>query len=239
MAFALAQSNHTKGTLATATPTGTYSGLAFPSNVTAGSLLILAVCYDQGATVTGITGGGTWAIIGSRQNDSTNGQNAEIWYCANATGGATTPVIAYNSASTGFGGASLVIAEFTGVLAASPLDTSNTAKAFATSSTSTDGNTSNNITPAASGELIIGCYQGTAGVAPTLTAGTGFAIGPNEPGTAGATGATALEYKTGASGAQGSPFTSNKSTDRYTVQIAAFKAGGTTYTKAGFGKEGV
>jgi len=228
MPYALLQTNHAKGTLNTATGVGqTYNGLSFSNSVAPASLLMLSVCYDQGATVTGVSGGGTWARVGTSQNDPTNSQNAETWYCANATGGSTTPVITYDSGSTGFAAAALVIAEFSGVRPVTPLDVSNTAKAFATSATGTDANTTNAVTVSIADSLGVAIYLGTAGVAPTITEGTGWSMGIAEPGTVGLTGATVLIYRSADPGSLTGTFTSNLNTDRYTGQIAVFKPTGT------------
>jgi hypothetical protein len=222
MAYALVQSNHTKG--------NTLGSLAFPGAVTAGNLLELAISYDAGATITTVTGGGTWVRAGTSQTDAGNGQKAERWYCLSATGGATT--VTWNGNPNGVG---VVIKEVSRSDAQSwTFDTANTAKAFGSTSTTANAETSNSITPAAANEYLSASIYDQSGTAPTFTAGTGWTLDVTEPGTAASTGAVAFESKTGGSGAQSATFTVNKTGDSYTVQIAAFgpalSGGGTTDT---------
>lgn len=199
------------------------STLAVPAT-TAGSLLVFAISYDpSGGSMSGITGGGTWARIGTAQFDSGNSQNAELWYCPNATAGVTS-INPGAGLTTATNGQARVYCEFSGVATSTPLDTQDTTKAFFASSTTTDAETSNNITPAASGELIISAIYDQTGTAPTFTPGTGWTLGRAQPGVAASTGAVALEWKVGVSGAQHSTWTINKTGDSVTVQVAAFKA---------------
>lgn len=178
--------------------------------------MIFATSYDAGGGAASPAGGGTWARIGSSQTDGNS--QVSTWFWALCTSSVTsitgTPTLADAN----------VFVEFSGNAAASPLDTQNTAKAAFSSTTTTDAATSNNITPAASGELILSAIYDSQGTAPTFTAGTGFTLAKAEPGTNGVTGAVAVEWKTGASGSQNATWTINKTGDTITVQIAAFKA---------------
>lgn len=213
MGYSVLQTNHDKSS-------STIASLAFPGAVTAGSLLVMAISYDAGQTINAVSGGGTWARVGTSQLDSGDGQRAEWWYCQNATGGATT--VSWTTAGgPDPSGAAVVIAEISAVATAPALDAQDTTKAFAAGSTTADANTSNNITPAGSGELLLSAIYDQSGDAPTFTAGTGWTLAIAEPGTAGVTGAVALEWKTGGSGAQNAAWTTNQ-TGTITVEIAAF-----------------
>lgn len=65
------------------------TGLAFGSNVTAGSLLVAAFQMPSG-TSPAPTGGGTWATVLGAITGGQNGQSYSTWVCLSATGGATT-----------------------------------------------------------------------------------------------------------------------------------------------------
>lgn len=217
MAYALTQSNHNKEV----------NSLAFPGSVAAGSLLVFAACYADAGSITAVSGGGTWVKIGAEQTDSPNNQRGSFWYCKNATGGATTVT---PTVSGSFLARTLVIAEFSGVDTTAPLDVSNTAKAYGTTGTGTDAETSNSITPAGAGELIVAHLVDTGGNQGSISPGTGFTAGPVELGTGGVTGSNGLDWKSGGAGSQNATFTVGTGSHAYTVQIAAFKAaaGGST-----------
>lgn len=199
---------------------------AFDNNVSQGSLLVMGVQYAEiGGDNRIVSMGGNsnaYTEIGL-QRDTGNSQIAELWYSENANSGATSVQI--NPLHTGtneWAAVTVLIAEFSGVLTSGSLRTSDTTKAFASSSTTPDANTSNNITPTV-GDLVISLMQDTQGNAPTLTAGTGFSAGPVTSGLAGKTGAMCMEYKTASSSSSmNATFTSNTSGNNYTVQIAAF-----------------
>lgn len=221
MSYAVVQTNHANGG---AVSGATVTTIAYPGAVTANNLLVACMSYDAGDTAA-LTGGGTWTK-GGGQTDSGDGQKGEWWYAV-ATGGATTVTLA----SGGLHACAVVIAEISGVATTSPLDVADATKAFATLSTTTDANTSNNITPAAGSELLLSFIYDQTGNAPTFTAGTGWTLVAAEPGASGFDGATAMEWQTGTTGAQHSKWTTNKA-DTGTVQIAAFKAAGGGSTKS-------
>lgn len=212
VAYSLLQTNHNKG----ASVTGfTLSATA------AGSLIILATSYDATTTLTGISGGGTWAQLGA-QLDGGNGQNMATWYLQNASAGTTSFTFTITGGSD-LGACGWAAAEFSGVTqGGSALRTSDATKSFGVTTAVTDAETSFNITPT-TGDLLIATTCDQNGTVPTITAGTGWALAITEPGT-NATGAAAIEYKTAAtSSAQNATYTFNKVGDSYTVQIGAFK----------------
>ena len=213
MAYAVVQSNHTSNGGAA------FNSIAYGASVTSSNLLVLSASFDGGVTTLAPTGcTSAWNKIGSQLNGATN-QRVEFWY-ALASSGTTV------SLGATIGGAAVAIAEFSGVATSTPLDVSDCTKTFAATTTATDHETSTAITPSGSGELVVGCYQGAQGVAPTITAGTGYTLVCAESGIASTTGATAIEWKTGSSGSTTATYTVNLSTDRYTVQIATFLAAG-------------
>ena len=111
---------------------------SFPSATTGGDLLVLSASEYNGATnhITSITdtAGNTWTPVGS-YNVSGHNSNGELWYSANAK--PTTTVTTHNASAVSM---SFVVQEFSGVAAASPLDTfagtSNTGTAAASGSAS-------------------------------------------------------------------------------------------------------
>lgn len=212
MPYGLTQSAHNKEV----------NSLAFGVNVTAGSLLVFGGCYADAGSITSVGGGGTWVKIGAEQTDSPNNQRGSLWYAKNATGGATTVT---PTVSGSFLARTLVIAEFSAVDTAAPLDVSDTTKAYGTTGTGTDAETSNNITPAGAGELIVAHLIDTGGAQSSISPGTGFTAGPVELGTGGVTGANGLCWKSGGAGPQNATFTVGTGAHAYTVQVASFLAG--------------
>jgi hypothetical protein len=195
---------------------GTQSSFTCPAT-TIGNLGVLTLCYANNKTAS-VTGGGTWTRIGT-QNDAGNGQKVDFFYVI-FTSSTTTITTSSTDAVTG------VIGEWSSTLgwSGSPLRTSDTAKAFANTSTSTDAETSNSITPT-SGDLVVAGFGDTGGVQASITQGTGWTIADKELGVAG-TGASGLEYQTAAGGSQNATFTVGTGAHSYTVQIAAFAPGG-------------
>jgi|SRR5215469_7514207 len=204
MAGAFVQAAKSAGNAQTTGPTIT---------TTAGNQLFLVICYDNAGTVT-ITGGGTWGIVGTSQNDAGNGQKVETWFCGSATGGSTTPSLTGSHQAV-----TIVLAEFSG--GASTIDVSNTAKAFAANvvtsnavtptnggsqtATFTEGTTGHTSTvqiaaikdAVGTGEIIIGNFGDTSGTQASIGAGSGWTLPTNGDnlGVGGQTGATGFIYK--------------------------------------------
>jgi hypothetical protein len=158
--MALIQSRTATTTTATATVAQT-----FASNVTAGNLLIALVDTDSTGAVSGVAGGGTWALAQAQVWNFTQ-HSTEIWYCANATGGATT----VTATVTVNGDNTLIIAEYSGVITASPLDKAASAQSGdgVNSSPADSGNTA--ATTQAS-ELLIGAVACFSSSSQTATNG--------------------------------------------------------------------
>lgn len=129
-------------------------GITFSSNVGAGHLLTLTGgCFNQ-LLITGVTGGGVWAKAQGVLLNSGGAGSAELWYCLNATGGATTVTVTLSAVpSNNFG--QYAIAEFSGT--GWTFDTSaNTTNGASSVSATTPG-----LTPATAGELVVsaGSFQ--------------------------------------------------------------------------------
>jgi YVTN family beta-propeller protein len=117
---------------------------AYPNNVTAGNTLIAVIGTGNSATVSSVTGGGTWAKA-KGESDGGNAGDVEIWYCLSATGGATTLSITYSA--TPSSSATAVLLE---IPPCSALD--QTSGAQSTSGTSQAPGT---LTPTVAGEFFI------------------------------------------------------------------------------------
>lgn len=214
--FSLVQSKNRSMTTGGTNPSET---VVFPGNTTAGNFLFCAFCYDNTQATTAVTpsgAGGTWSRIGSVQTDSTDSQNAAMWLAQNITGGSATVTLTATGGPTIVAALTVVIVEFSGV-ATSALDTSDTAKAFATDnvtsnsiSTATVGSQSASFTVGTSGkqstvqiasflaasgsnELIVAAYQCGSAQA-SITPGGGASTADNAIGTSGFTGATGVSW---------------------------------------------
>lgn len=222
MAISLLQSNHSHPTVGS-----TSVALAYTGNTTAGSLLVMGIEYGAsaaGATttvsgITGVTGGGTWANAVTQQHTA-NDQQGDIWYAPNATGGSTPTVTASCAGGDTFQAVTMWIAEFSGIATATPVDVKDATLAFAA-----DVLTSNSVTVAGAGELILVHYVDTDGNQASISAGTGMTTGVVELGGTG-TGSNGMCWKVGGSGSQNGGFTVGTSGHHSTVQIVAFLASG-------------
>jgi len=149
---------------------------AFPSNNTAGNLIVVAV--EVGAVAHPVTvndtQGNTYYPATSLVTWRTNGggSSAQIFYAPNIRSGPNTVTMTEpNSGGTGAGNAfnAIAIHEYSGISIASPLDA--TATAMGTTTTSPFTMTSGSATTSVNGELIFG-YANALNA--TLTAGAGF-----------------------------------------------------------------
>ena len=148
----------------------------FPSNVTAGNLIVVGVGWGDSGTpptcsVTD-TLGNTFISI-NKIRDTNNKQSSEIFYAKNILGGADT-ITATFSASANY--RRLVVSEYSGADITVPLD-GNNGRLETAPGTGTDGCNSLTITPTANGALIWGIGQETGGT--TLTTGTNFTLREN------------------------------------------------------------
>lgn len=138
--------------------------LAFVSDVTAGSLIVVAISSSHSIS----------SVTDSRGNTYTeavpyNAHNIAIWYAQNAFAGATTVTVNY-SGSTSYD--SVAIHEYSGVATSGALDTTASFSSFGSISAGTDSFTTSNITPVLRRSLLFGFAQIAY---PLATApGTGF-----------------------------------------------------------------
>jgi len=107
---------------------------SFPSPTTSGHLLVASISESTGATnlITSVTdtAGNPWTRVAS-YNTSGHSSNGEVWYSAGAQ--ATTTVTAHTASAASM---SLVVQEFSGVAATSPLDTAAGTSALGTAAAS-------------------------------------------------------------------------------------------------------
>lgn len=154
MAWTKVQSAHADGATLGSTPNWT---LAFPSNVTAGNLLVAFFDSDN-ATMSASDGTGhnTWALV-KAQGDSANDQKGAMWYTIASVSEALTVIFTTVGLFRGF-----IIQEWAhsggGVLA---LDQSNSG------SQATNNPTTTSITPTANDALILATAGWTASSATT------------------------------------------------------------------------
>lgn len=194
---------------------------------TAGNLFVLDIETGSGQTISTVADNGTgntWHQIGTAINDTFDGQLFYRFYTVvQASGSFTTINVTGNAALQAI---SWVGGEYnsTNGWAATPLNAFDNGT-LGTTTTTTDAEVSNNITPLAT-DLLVSGYDDGAGNVPTITAGTGWTLTAAEPGINAVTGATAQEWKASASGsAQGSTYTVNKTGNHYAVNIESFSQG--------------
>ncbi len=191
----------------------------FPSNNTAGNVIIVAVTIgatvNQRQIVVTDTQGNTYYPAVAQTNWLTNGNGAssQIFYAPNIKGGSNTVTMTEVGGAYGAGNPynQIGIQEYSGVTITSPLDVVATAMGTTTSNpftvTSGPGTTTMN------GELIFGYGNDYDG---TLTAGTGFTVRQTVAGmsedmvqtTAGSAAATSID---------------NANSDAYVMLMATFK----------------
>jgi hypothetical protein len=173
----------------------------FPSNVTAGSTLVLCSLAPSGATVSD-SQGNAWTQI----------PTGNIWYALNAKAGATTITINWGSSP---GWMTAIASEFSAASAGGGYDTSS--YAGGTSATPTGGT----ITPAVANELVVAyCSNGQVD-----TAGTGYTLIDNSTGDA-----VEYAVQSG-SGSFAATFTQSASAAWYIHTVAFKPQGGATHTQ--------
>ena len=148
--------------------------LAFGSNNTAGSLIVVATTWDA-STATGITcadSKGNVYATPLKLLDTNAQQYIGVCYAPNIAAGANSVTVTYTGGTPPVGFRELSIHEYSGVATTNPLDTS--ASTFGSGSTGADGYTTTASTTTTNGDLIFGMMMDDAGTSATLSAGTGF-----------------------------------------------------------------
>lgn len=193
--------------------TGTSVSTAYPSNVTAGNLLVGCIFSDVGVTgVSGSIGGQTWSLVSANTDGATF--TFGMYYFPNTAGGANT-ITATLSGTTAY--THLILGEWNGVDPA-PLD-QKTNQFQAAPGTGTDAVTSGNVTTTTDGQLIVGCGNSMTYAADQLSAGTGFTIRQSHFGD------NPMEDRIQTSaGSIAATFTSTSATNNYVPIVGTFKA---------------
>lgn len=121
-------------------------------NVVSGNLLVACSMHQQGATLTGITDGGSNAFTstGTVGTNASAGRSVDIWYKANATANAAATFTASFSPNSQY--PTIIVMQFSGVATSSLLD--QTASGFADVNSTV---TSSSFTPAQANEVAIAC----------------------------------------------------------------------------------
>jgi len=181
------------------------------SATTAGDLLVATVGYA--GTAPSFTAPSGWVKAVSM---IANWSETEIWYYANNPGGITNVSFTFARGST----ATLQLSEWSGVAAASPLDSTGTSTVSSTSVTVTASAT------VASGELAVTSFaEGypTTASSITFTPGSGWTNLGN--GLAGSIDATTADYRTGVGSGSVSETETSSKTGSWAAVIATFKQG--------------
>lgn len=174
----------TNAIVSSATP-----GLAYGSNVTSGNLLIFAWRRATGGTVNNVTDtiGNTWTVVYDTVDGGSAINGGWAWAVSKASGANTVTLnLSVSNAAT-----VLAVGEWNGPNAVR----ATIAAALSTSSTTP---TSSAITPT-SGDLLIGLYAGSTGVA-SAVAGTGYTLRAQGEGSAGTVTYVAVEDNLSAAG---------------------------------------
>lgn len=148
------------------------NAVAFGSNVTAGSQIVVIGFVDSASSITSIadTLGNTYSLIKKQANAASPGGTqwpVEIWLGKGAAGGGANTV---TGTWSGAGNKIIIAVEVPG-LATSPAGTP-----IGASTTSANPSVGN-ITPSAAGDLVIACCSNVNNK--TITAGSGFTVPAN------------------------------------------------------------
>ncbi|HEY8728200.1 MAG TPA: metallophosphoesterase [Acidothermaceae bacterium] len=143
-----------------------------PAPTTAGDLLVVSASVYTGATNNLVSvsdaAGHLFTKIGAWSSAGHN-SDGELWYLPNAAS-TTSVTVKLNLGAS----AAIEVQEFAGIAATSPLDV-----ATGTSSTSTTAS-SGSITPATSGELVVGLVAGHANAEVIAVNSAGFTVQPQQ-----------------------------------------------------------
>lgn len=147
---------HVQSRAATGGGAGTTQALAFTTNVTAGSLIV--VCAHTNNTARAISSiadslGGSYGAAGATQTRASHGAG-DIWFAKNSAAGANTVTVTFNGSLSGVS-TYVCIAEYSGI------DTTSPADGFAAANGSSTTPSSGNVTTTAADSLVVGfCYAG-------------------------------------------------------------------------------
>jgi hypothetical protein len=142
---------------------------AFTAANTSGNLIVAAISWGSGASVTCSDSKANIYSVATTQYDAVNNQSLAICYAANVQSGANT-VTATFSGSTLY--RRLLVQEYQGIAAVSPVDV--VSKNAANGTTGSNAITSKAAVSTANGDLIFGAVIDDSSVTTSITAGTGF-----------------------------------------------------------------
>jgi len=209
----LVQSGGATETVAASTLTTT-----LPASSTTGDLLVLTAAGYTGATngITSVTdtAGNTWTK-GGAYFVSGHYSAGELWFCANAR--PVTSVTARSSTAVVRAG---TVLEFAGIAATSPLD-----RAVGTAGTSTVAS-SGPITPAATGELLVGFVAGHGSTQAMTVTTSGFTSLPQRTSAASTPTSVRAGYRVGATATPLSMTATFGASMYWAAGIAAFRVAG-------------
>lgn len=197
------------------------TGLAYPSNVTAGNTLILVFLHNYFGCPVAVadTQGNTYTKVVDRQRPSTFGEYISVWTgVANATGANTvTPTYSCGAGTFGY------ITEYSG-LTVSPFDV------FASATNSVNPCLAGAVTTTAANDLVISCFTANFGESFSALSGTRRLT------TAGGTQSTLQDQNQVAAGSVTPSATAFAVTGTYQVRgwTIAFKQAGGATTNSNF-----
>jgi hypothetical protein len=144
---------------------------AFPSPVTSGNTIIVAVSWGDN-TAPSISASDTLGnaySLATTAWDTNHNQGLSIFYSPDILPGADTVTVNFGQSDEY---RRIIVSEYSGIAASSPLDTM--AVHLATASKSTNGATSTSGTTTTAGDLIFGAVMDDSGHFGSISAGTGF-----------------------------------------------------------------
>lgn len=144
---------------------------SFSSPVTAGNAIIVAVSWGDNAapSISASDSLGNPYSLATSAWDTANNQGLAILYSTNIRSGADTVTVNFGQLDEY---RRIIVSEYSGIVASSPLDAS--AARFAAGTRSTNGATSSSGTTTTAGDLIFGAVTDDSGHVGNISAGTGF-----------------------------------------------------------------
>jgi len=210
---------------AEAHPAGAAStiALAYGSNITAASLLLVDVSWDySGGTFVSIadTLTSTWTQVGSELQDTANTQANRLYYAYNSGAGANTVTVTFSAGTADF--RRISVAEYSGAMTASDPVDQTASVAGGDTATGTDGTATGNITPTVDGCLVAAVLTVNNGT-PTVDAGTSYTERVDGI-TGGSAAAIELEdFTQGAAAAIPGRWTLSAAGNKFNARVVSFK----------------
>ncbi|HEY6271777.1 MAG TPA: hypothetical protein VIX19_07275, partial [Terriglobales bacterium] len=143
----------------------------FPSAVTAGNTILVAVSWGDNAapSISASDTLGNSYSLATTEWDSANNQGLSIFYSPNILAGADTVTVNFGQSDEY---RRIIVSEYSGIAAANPLDA--TAVNLAGGSRAANGATSTTGTTTSAGDLVFGAVMDDSGHFGNISAGTGF-----------------------------------------------------------------